>query len=323
MPSTKPADPAANSRAPMAAGSALPPGKRTLIGIAAPVVEATASEPAKATPASGSEPPPAERPIEPKPEQVSVAPKPEQPSVTPRPPPEEPRVSRAKSPLASTRKDTPEALAATRAEARARASKASASEAPEKSSRLGPILVMLVVAAAAIWFVVKKQRETAEETAAMVLPQAEPAPQEKAPEVPVAPAPTPTIEASALATASAPPAAEASAAASIAPSASAPPAASAAPAEPATTGNAASDPAPTAEGTRVVTVTMMPPDARLFWKGKSLGKSPVRIELPPGEKRRFEVGRPGYVTRRLVVDGSQSEVSIGLRPDPSAPAPSQ
>jgi hypothetical protein len=183
---------------------------------------------------------------------------------------------------------------------------------------------MLVVAAAAIWFVVKKQQETAEETAAMVTPQTDPAPREKVPEVPVAPAPTPTIEASALATASAAPAAEASAAASIAPSASAPPAASAAPAEPATTGNAASDaPAPTAEGTRVVTVTMMPPDARLFWKGKSLGKSPVRIELPPGEKRRFEVGRPGYVTRRLVVDGSQSEVSIGLRPDPSAPAPSQ
>lgn len=66
-------------------------------------------------------------------------------------------------------------------------------------------------------------------------------------------------------------------------------------------------------------VSMMPPDARLFWKGKSLGKSPVRIELAPGEKRRYEVGRPGYVTRRLVVDGSQSEVSIGLRPDPSAP----
>ena len=68
-----------------------------------------------------------------------------------------------------------------------------------------------------------------------------------------------------------------------------------------------------------VVVTLNPPDARLFYKGKSVGKSPIRIELKPGEKKRsFEVGRPGYVTRRLVVDGSEAEISIGLRPDPSA-----
>jgi len=68
-------------------------------------------------------------------------------------------------------------------------------------------------------------------------------------------------------------------------------------------------------------VKLTPPDARLFYKGKSVGKSPVRIELKPGEKKRsFEVGRPGYVTRRLVIDGSEPELSIGLRPDPNAPA---
>jgi hypothetical protein len=310
MPSIKPSDAATKSRPPAAIGSGVPTGKRTLIGIAAPVVDtkATPDESKQAAPASGSEPPPAERAVEPKGEQTSTAPKPEQSSVTPRPPPEEPRGSRASSPLAQTRKETPDALAAAKAEARARASRRPPSQAPEKSSRLGPILVMVVVAAAAIWFVLKKQRETAEETAALVAPQAEQVSQDKPQEARGVPAPTPTIEASALQTASAAPVPEASA-----PPATPVPSASATP----------DAPAPAAEGSRVVTVNMMPPDARLFWKGKSLGKSPVRIELAPGEKRRYEVGRPGYVTRRLVVDGSQSEVFIGLRPDPSAPAPSE
>jgi hypothetical protein len=75
---------------------------------------------------------------------------------------------------------------------------------------------------------------------------------------------------------------------------------------------------------RVVTVHLMPPDARLFYKGKSVGKTPVRVELAPGEKKRsFEVGRPGFVTRRLVVDGSQPEMWIGLRPESAAPTPTE
>jgi hypothetical protein len=42
----------------------------------------------------------------------------------------------------------------------------------------------------------------------------------------------------------------------------------------------------------------------------------VRVELAPGEKRRaFEVGMPGWVTRRLVVDGSKPEMFIGLKPE--------
>jgi hypothetical protein len=70
------------------------------------------------------------------------------------------------------------------------------------------------------------------------------------------------------------------------------------------------------EGTRVVIVKLSPPGARLFYKGKPVGSSPVRVELAPGEKRRaFEVGMPGWVTRRLVVDGSKPEMFIGLKPE--------
>jgi hypothetical protein len=45
----------------------------------------------------------------------------------------------------------------------------------------------------------------------------------------------------------------------------------------------------------------------------------VRIELAPEEKRRsFEVGAPGWRTRKLVVDGTKPEIFIGLKPE--APA---
>lgn len=98
-----------------------------------------------------------------------------------------------------------------------------------------------------------------------------------------------------------------------APVASAAPEASASAADPAT-----SAPVP---GTRVVIVKLSPPGARLFRKGKPVPGKPapggtvVTIELAPDEKKRaFEVGMPGYETRKLVVDGSKSEIYIGLKP---------
>lgn len=102
--------------------------------------------------------------------------------------------------------------------------------------------------------------------------------------------------------AAAPPAEPSAAPAAPEPAASAPPADSA----------AATEKPP---GTRIVVVKLSPPGARLFRKGKPVGSSPVTIELGPDEKRRsFEVGMPGYVTRKLVVDGSKPEIFIGLKP---------
>jgi hypothetical protein len=236
-------------------------------------------------------------------------------------------VTRAKSQLASTRKETPEALAAAKKQARAHARSDRLSDPSQKSSSFLPILIVALIGAAAAWFVLGKARgggEIPDEQA----PAAEPlqAQVEKPPEPPV----TPTVAASSL------PTADMAAPAAPEPLASAPPVASAsavpvAPAEPpeaarpeksakSAKGDATAPAPASAAGTRVVIVTLNPPDARLFYKGKSVGKSPIRIELEPGEKKRsFEVGRPGYVTRRLVVDGSESEISIGLRPDPNAP----
>jgi hypothetical protein len=62
-----------------------------------------------------------------------------------------------------------------------------------------------------------------------------------------------------------------------------------------------------------------PPGARMFWRGKEVGTTPFVLELKPGEKHAYELGFPGYTTRKVVVDGYKSEIRIGLRPDPHAP----
>jgi hypothetical protein len=64
-----------------------------------------------------------------------------------------------------------------------------------------------------------------------------------------------------------------------------------------------------------IQVNSDPPGARLFWKGKSVGTTPFVLELAPGEKHSYEMGLPGYNTRKVVIDGSKPEISIGLKPD--------
>jgi hypothetical protein len=165
------------------------------------------------------------------------------------------------------------------------------------------LLIGVAVAALVLggrWFLLQKQAPEAESpppsgvqvvppVAEKAPPQADPPPASATPDAPsTAPPPAPGTEG----TEAAAPAASDSAA----------PVASAAP----------------PEGTRVVIVTISPPQARLFRKGKPVGSSPVRIELGPDEKRRsFEVGAPGWRTRRLVVDGTKPEIFIGLKPEPS------
>ena len=69
-----------------------------------------------------------------------------------------------------------------------------------------------------------------------------------------------------------------------------------------------------AEGVRVVVIKVKPASAIFYYKGKRVGTSPLRVELRPGEKRAFEVGHPGYNTRKVVVDGTEPEISVGLFP---------
>jgi hypothetical protein len=292
-------------------------GKRTLIGIPAPVV-ATPPEPrdmgkTPPEPFASRRPPPSAPPPPPEPTESVVESSPP-PVVTAG----EHKVSRPKSPLAATRKETPEALAAAKAKAREHASSmAPSSDPPRKRSFFGPVFVMLVIAAVAIWFLVGNQRATEQamhdaEKAADRQGAAS-SPDQRDPLPAAAPAPEPTQAPAASAVAE--PQASASAPSPAAPTPDAPVPSADAVAEKAPPASSAASP----DGTRVVIVTLSPPDARLFYKGKSLGKSPYRIELKPGEKKRsFEAGGFGYVTRRITVDGSEPELSVGLRPDPNA-----
>jgi hypothetical protein len=229
---------------------------------------------------------------------------------------------RAKRPFSNTRADSPQAKGE---RARQSAPLRVSVPPPDTGNSISRWLMVSLVIAALImggrWYLQSRALKSAAPTADSS-PAAAPATTDTAPRV--------TQLAPGAAAASAP--TEAAPADSVAPSAAAPepnaatPPSSAAPSEPA--GSAApSEPAPTAaapspsatsaaaEGTRTVVVKTSPAGARLFRKGKSVGASPVTIELEPGEKRSYEVGMPGWVTRRLVVDGTKPEIFIGLKPE--------
>ncbi|MEP7050008.1 MAG: hypothetical protein ABJB12_06630 [Pseudomonadota bacterium] len=93
-----------------------------------------------------------------------------------------------------------------------------------------------------------------------------------------------------------------------APGSAAPSSASAAP-------SSANSNAP-ALGIITVTVKSVPPKARIFHFGKQVGVTPWVVELKPGERHAYEVGSPGRVTRKLVLDGSKTEITVGLKPAP-------
>ncbi len=72
---------------------------------------------------------------------------------------------------------------------------------------------------------------------------------------------------------------------------------------------------PPSEDTVRVGVNIRPEGARVFYRGKEVGRTPFTLELLRGERRVFEVGYPGYTTRRLVIDGTEKEISYALTPD--------
>lgn len=78
--------------------------------------------------------------------------------------------------------------------------------------------------------------------------------------------------------------------------------------------SAAADADSEAKETKTVTLHLEPSGARAYYHGRSLGKPPIKIEIEPGERMALEVGKLGYGTRRVVIDGSEPEVSVGLIP---------
>ena len=84
----------------------------------------------------------------------------------------------------------------------------------------------------------------------------------------------------------------------------------------------ASEPAPPASGsiaegpspgTYRITLTTKPPKGKFFHFGKQVGTSPFVVDLPAGEARSYEVWLPGHITRKVRIDGSKSEITLGLR----------
>jgi hypothetical protein len=95
----------------------------------------------------------------------------------------------------------------------------------------------------------------------------------------------------------------------------APPAASAA-APSASGAPAAADSAAATPGSVEVTLTTVPPKGKFFHQGKEVGTAPFVVDLPAGEKRAYEVFLPGHITHKVVIDGSKTKISIGLREEP-------
>lgn len=82
---------------------------------------------------------------------------------------------------------------------------------------------------------------------------------------------------------------------------------------------APASPAPASSGAIVrINISSDPPGARLFWRGKEQGTTPFVLEFPAGERHSYELGLPGYTVRKVVIDGSKTDISIGMRPDPAA-----
>jgi hypothetical protein len=184
--------------------------------------------------------------------------------------------------------------------ARAEHAPVASSSPPPPRGRTTKVVIAagLAVAAAVVWFV---RGTRGEEPAPRVAPdvaaaQPQPLREESSPRAPAQPAAEAAMVASAPAAASsaAPPTTD-GAETSASPSA-------AVSAEPASNGKIA------------VVIRVQPASGRIFYHGKDQGRPPLTVELEPGKKRAFEVGAPGFQTRKLVIDGSRTEISIGLRP---------
>lgn len=76
---------------------------------------------------------------------------------------------------------------------------------------------------------------------------------------------------------------------------------------------ASAAPAPTSTAaTKTVTLEVMPADSKVFSHGTLRKGPPYTFELKPGARVVVEVVRPGYVARRVVLDGTKPELAVGL-----------
>jgi hypothetical protein len=194
----------------------------------------------------------------------------------------------------------PSKTASAEAETRRERRVASAVAAPSgERPRSGASLYLMgaaVIAAVGLWFAVRTSRSE---------PTPPPAATEVRPAEPVVTA-TPPAEPTALAPAEVPSQPESPAASAVA-----------APAEPAAAQPSAGAPAGGASAespeTIAVLINIRPEGTQLFCKGKAVGKTPFTIEIPQGQRRICEAVNPGFVTRKVILDGSKTEISFGMK----------
>jgi serine/threonine-protein kinase len=84
---------------------------------------------------------------------------------------------------------------------------------------------------------------------------------------------------------------------------------------------AAADAAVAAPEKIAIRITSSPSRATVFDGRKRLGRTPLKLELDRGEKRRLRVVRGGYNPELITVDGSDSVVSITLERRRTDPGP--
>jgi hypothetical protein len=77
--------------------------------------------------------------------------------------------------------------------------------------------------------------------------------------------------------------------------------------------SASAEPAAASADSHTVTFKSLPAKARFYHFGKEVGTAPFSLEFKPGERHSYEVGLPGYITRKVTVDGSKPEITVGLR----------
>jgi hypothetical protein len=67
-----------------------------------------------------------------------------------------------------------------------------------------------------------------------------------------------------------------------------------------------------APSTRTVVIEVVPYDAKVLLAGVAQPGPPFVISVPAGKRIALEVAKKGYAPRRVVVDGSESKMTIGL-----------
>jgi hypothetical protein len=68
-----------------------------------------------------------------------------------------------------------------------------------------------------------------------------------------------------------------------------------------------------------VHLVLSPLDANVFLGEKDLGQMPVSVKVEDGKPLVVSVRRKGYRSRRVVIDGTQTRIVVGLKQQPGAP----